>query len=53
MNVENYITPSTMTWKLLVFMGLIFGDIGLSCGVYFSDMYTGITSDTESVNGPF
>lgn len=53
MNVENYISPATMTWKLGVYMILIFGDIGLQCGVYFADMMTGVPSDTGSINGPF
>ena len=44
-----------MTTNILVFLLLIFADIGLSCGTYFSDMFSPgkLTDDENSVNGPF
>jgi hypothetical protein len=54
MNFEKNVDSRTLTTKLLIFLVLIFSDIGLSVGVIFSDMYSkDLQSDTESINGSF
>ena len=53
MDIEKFITPHTLTWKMGFFFLLMVCDIGFTCGVCFTDTYTDIVDDKESINGGF
>ena len=53
MDIENSITPMTLSNQLVAFFFMMFIDVALSCGVIFCENYTDIISDSESINGGF
>ena len=52
MDVEKYVTATTLTTKVFIFLFLIFADICLSCGTLFADAYS-TQPQEDSINAPF
>ena len=52
MDVEKYVTATTLTNKVSTFLVLIFADICLSCGTLFADAYSAQPQE-DSINAPF